>query len=673
MSGVENFITKSEEKFPGKYDYILTKKTYKNAKTPFKCYCNVHKKEFDIKVSNNHLKSKYGLCPDCKTMAKKDVVKERQQTNGITKFIDTAKDKFDNRFDYEITKKTFKGTKQPCKIYCKIHKIDFEINYAENHINTLCGGCPSCKFIKRELPLVSNIDALEELSIKLKKIKNNEEIKEKHDNDKEIAYTLLFESKGGIECENCESLDENKYCDKCNPVLNRIVREGFAKYCKWPIENKVPGFCGRFLTSDKEACEKHITLFNDSLSLIKKCGKSGCSNVLNIDDKYYCNSCKEKNRTLTTIESLENNTDNMNNLIPETSIKLLENNTDNMNDLIPETSIKSLEKNNMDDMNDLIPETFKQWLAGFFDGDGCISYQCFKHKSTKEGTGFNLYIQFYQTSVEIFEKILRYYPTSNLYEDWRHKDTHKPGFCVKYNGNVCYKIINDLMKYSVLKYKQLALGLEVLSMTKSPIYKNRKKEIYLEMMNLKNKESYKSIEIDPSKITIPYVAGLFDAEGCVILQNNSFTLKLTQDQSPKILKTISEAYSGNVNGKDVCWYSQSKIVPFLLKIEQYLTVKRVQACALLEFLVKPCAPRLDYVAIIYNHKFGLRPDKFFLPISNKNLLRKFENLEKNTFGFVFHEKYHEINDEQSESMKDTLTKLEMDYWKRLKEMYTQKR
>lgn len=630
----DNFITLSEEKFPGRYDYTLTRQTYKNAKTPFKCYCKLHKKEFDIKVSNNHLKAKYGHCPDCKTLAKKDVATERQQTTGITKFIESGQEKFTNKFDYEITKTTFKGTKQSCYIHCNLHKIDFEIQHAENHLVTLCGGCPSCKvegYVKKN-DNSSNKQTLsiDDLYDNMKKRKIDNEIEEKRLMEKDEAYYLLMESLGGLECDQCEKFDENKYCETCNPKLNRIIREGIVDFCKWPIDNKIPNFCGKLLTTGKKACDKHINLFSAKDSGIKKCGKNGCHNTLSELDVYYCEECKRKNR--------ENNF--------------------------------TAQKKAIVNEND-VPEMFKQWLAGFFDGDGSIMYQCFKDKNTKSPTGFNLNIQFSQTSVGVLKKILKYYPTTLLYEDARKNETHKPGFVIKYNGIECRKILIDLLKYSILKKDQLLLGDEILSMTKSPAFSNRKYEIFVQMSNMKTNDSYGNVFIDIEKLTIPYIAGLFDAEGCIMLKNRYHTVSLAQDQSPNILKAIADLHDGREAGKDVRWYSQNAITSFLSKIEPYLTVKHIQACAMIQYL-REQSKRGDYVAIIHKDKFGTRPDKEFLPISNNHILQKFKTIEEKRFGFVLETKYKEILEEDIENAKLRtleLINLELNHWEELIKTY----
>lgn len=104
----EQFIKKAKEKFGDKFDYSLVE--YVNKDTPIKIICN-ECKQIMIQTPNNHLACKYGCTNVMCKNAPPTGIKYTTET-----FIEVAKEKFGNDFDYSFVE--YKGTWTPIKIKC---------------------------------------------------------------------------------------------------------------------------------------------------------------------------------------------------------------------------------------------------------------------------------------------------------------------------------------------------------------------------------------------------------------------------------------------------------------------------------------------------------------------------------------------------------------------------
>lgn len=81
-------------------------------------------------------------CPICG----REKMKNTKTTN-INILIQKSKDKFEGKFSYDETIKTYKNMKTKCKFHCNECNIDFEATFI-SHLNSNYGNCPYCR-IKR--------------------------------------------------------------------------------------------------------------------------------------------------------------------------------------------------------------------------------------------------------------------------------------------------------------------------------------------------------------------------------------------------------------------------------------------------------------------------------------------------------------------------------------------
>lgn len=92
-------------------------------------------------------------------------------------------------------------------------------------------------------------------------------------------------------------------------------------------------------------------------------------------------------------------------------------------------------------------QQFSNYLAGFFDGDGCIQVE-------KSRGGFSVRIKFSQSHKNTLLKIQEYYPYLKL-GGRKRSDSHRTEYELRAAGSQIKPLVDDLIEYSVLKREQL--------------------------------------------------------------------------------------------------------------------------------------------------------------------------------------------------------------------------
>ena len=178
-----------------------------------------------------------------------------------------------------------------------------------------------------------------------------------------------------------------------------------------------------------------------------------------------------------------------------------------------------------------IPETFKKYLAGFFDGDGSIGIE------KQQKNGYCLRIKFSQSNINLLEEFQKYYPYLKIYTGRARNNNQRPQYELRAAGIQIQPLINDLLKYSILKYEQLLEAQKMFQFINIKNTTQQKQEIYENLKKLKKESKNKPYE----RLNVYYIAGLFDAEGC-ITGNHSLTVKITQKSDIQILHKIADFY-----------------------------------------------------------------------------------------------------------------------------------
>ena len=120
-------------------------------------------------------------------------------------------------------------------------------------------------------------------------------------------------------------------------------------------------------------------------------------------------------------------------------------------------------------------ENIKIYLAGYFDGEGCILI-CHNNRKGKN-SGHRLEMQITSTDLAPLSLIKAIYG-GHIYNRKR-----RPGWKISWEYHLCgqrtRKFIEDILPYSIIKKVQLLLGLDYLDKFSNPCGKKVDKEQYL--------------------------------------------------------------------------------------------------------------------------------------------------------------------------------------------------
>ena len=161
----------------------------------------------------------------------------------------------------------------------------------------------------------------------------------------------------------------------------------------------------------------------------------------------------------------------------------------------------------------------------------------------------------------------------------KSKDNHKQIYGYRICDKECIPLLKILEKNCIIKYNQVKLAMEFIQ--------------YIDVegtSELKNKLCEKNCELNKhnhdlekpyERLCDEYIAGLFDAEGCIAVKNKSLTInyiKITQTNDVEILYMIKEYFDfGDViDDEKWCIGRKNEWLYFLKTIEEFLIVKKEQ-------------------------------------------------------------------------------------------------
>jgi hypothetical protein len=215
-----------------------------------------------------------------------------------------------------------------------------------------------------------------------------------------------------------------------------------------------------------------------------------------------------------------------------------------------------------------------QYISGFFDGDGSITIE-------RSNGSYTLRIKFHQSNEQFIDILHKKYPFLHKHSQDRGK--LRVEFCLRGAGRVIEPLLSQLLQHSILKYEQLCVATSFLQLQKP--MKNEKHCAFLKMKQLKVFSSCKPYE----RITVHYIAGLFDAEESIGLYSSGLRVKLTQKSDLTILQEIAKIYNNTckLSNYALCFYS-SNCAHFLQDIQPYCIYKRPQIDVALSYINKTC-------------------------------------------------------------------------------------
>ncbi len=234
------------------------------------------------------------------------------------------------------------------------------------------------------------------------------------------------------------------------------------------------------------------------------------------------------------------------------------------------------------------------YISGFIDGDGCIFI-----RKIADGyqSGFTitqcrtniLQIIRYHFGGSITSSINRNDKIINLMDD-NNKYYHKHNVRNQYNlliRNNEYQILLDYLNQSfIIKENQYRSLYEFNKIANLPNKLEEKEQLYKICSDNNIKTTI--LESNICKLNIEYIAGLFDAEGCIhINQNttNKFYISISQKNHPLILHEITKFLGfGKVTLYKYEIYKKQDCLKFINLVKNHLIVKYNQATAFETFL-----------------------------------------------------------------------------------------
>jgi hypothetical protein len=233
------------------------------------------------------------------------------------------------------------------------------------------------------------------------------------------------------------------------------------------------------------------------------------------------------------------------------------------------------------------------YIAGFIDGDGCIFIR-------KIADGYQSGISITQCRTNILQ-IIRYHFGGSITSSSNRNDKtviliddinnyyHKHNVRNQYNllirSNEYQVLLNYLQNSFIIKEKQYQCLYDFNKLANLPNKYEKKEDLYLKCSTLN-----KSCEIDEhylTRLNIEYIAGLFDAEGCIYIRENrsSYYISIAQKNHEKILQGIVNFLGfGKVETHKFKIYKKTDCLKIIRLIKSHLIVKYNQAIAFETFL-----------------------------------------------------------------------------------------
>lgn len=228
-----------------------------------------------------------------------------------------------------------------------------------------------------------------------------------------------------------------------------------------------------------------------------------------------------------------------------------------------------------------ISTELKQYIAGFLDGDGCITLRYHK--------GYDVRVTFGQSEEKGIPEILNI--IKNIYGGSITRQTRKvnnrQAWILEIHQENTYVMLTHLAQYCVLKAKQAEVALQC---RKDLLAGDHSKcDEYIQTVK-RMKDEYQATEFDTKRITQHWLCGFFDAEGTVGVWAQSLKVSFAQKSCVILLHEIDEYYRKKYNFRgrlrikgEICYGSDNayKVVCDLLesgvcvvKKEQLLLAKR---------------------------------------------------------------------------------------------------
>ena len=236
------------------------------------------------------------------------------------------------------------------------------------------------------------------------------------------------------------------------------------------------------------------------------------------------------------------------------------------------------------------------YISGFIDGDGCIFIRKIKD-------GYQSGMSITQSRTNILQ-VLRYHfggsitssanrnnKTENIIneQNYYHKYTQRNQYNLLIRSNECNVLLDYIKNNIVIKRGQTDCLNKFIKLVNLQNRLEEKEELYNICSGYNNKSLFNEINFE--NINIEYVAGLFDAEGCIYINLKKYSksyISITQKNHPNVLVYISKLLGfGTIDCEQKFKiYKKADCLKFINLVKDNLIVKYNQALAFETFLTK---------------------------------------------------------------------------------------
>jgi hypothetical protein len=231
----------------------------------------------------------------------------------------------------------------------------------------------------------------------------------------------------------------------------------------------------------------------------------------------------------------------------------------------------------------LAPEP--SYIAGFIDGDGCIFIRKIKD-------GYQTGISVSQSRTNILQ-VLRYHFGGSIVDSHvknRVDGNRRNEYCLFIRSYEYDEIINYIKDSVVIKVPQMNSLSSFSKLANRPGFETEKQALYETCSTFNQTKNIPSEQLKLDRINYAYVAGLFDAEGCICIRRREtkydWFISITQKSYPAVIThLISFLGFGSINeGFRFKIYKTSNCLQFLSIVKPFCIVKLKQIELFEEFL-----------------------------------------------------------------------------------------
>jgi hypothetical protein len=204
-------------------------------------------------------------------------------------------------------------------------------------------------------------------------------------------------------------------------------------------------------------------------------------------------------------------------------------------------------------------------IAGFFDGDGSV------YINTQTG-GYCLHVSLSQCDY----RILVHYQKAiggRLFKQDRANPNHRLQYDLQFRGWDAYDLLQKLRPFLRVKAHSADIAIQFMeTFYRAPDCPE--KQVLVQALASENAAVARTV-LSRCPITIGYISGIFDAEGCCMHDR----ISITQQQEPTLLKEIQDYFQAGTIWNETAWYLKESSVrkAALHAMLPNIIVKREQA------------------------------------------------------------------------------------------------